>query len=202
MTEPEGDARTAKADVKAAKARAKALRPWYRKKRTWLGGIIVLIIVTGIASNSGTKSPGTTNAVSNQAAPTTSTNAANTYAIGQVARTGGFSFIVYGVSDPDNAGAFPAPAGQHFVTVDLQVTNDDNKAEMYSSLLGLHLLDSQNHQYSESPGVRSPSPPDGEMSAGQSVRGFVTFEVPDGTVPTAMRVQGNITAAGAIIALQ
>lgn len=42
----------AQADAKAAKARAKAMRPWYRKKRTWLLGV-VLVIVLLVAINAG-----------------------------------------------------------------------------------------------------------------------------------------------------
>ena len=47
-----GDAKSAKADVKASKAKAKALRPWYKKKRFWLLGIVAVIIIVSV-SNSG-----------------------------------------------------------------------------------------------------------------------------------------------------
>lgn len=42
--------RNAKADVKAAKAYAKATRPWYKKKRFWLLGIIALIAIYALTS--------------------------------------------------------------------------------------------------------------------------------------------------------
>jgi len=42
--------RDAKAELKAAKAYAKATRPWYKKKRFWLLGIIALIVIFALAS--------------------------------------------------------------------------------------------------------------------------------------------------------
>ena len=41
----------AKATAKAAKAEAKALRPWYKKKRWWLVGVIVIGIAASAAGS-------------------------------------------------------------------------------------------------------------------------------------------------------
>lgn len=43
----------AAAEAKAARARAKALRPWWRRKRTWLGLGVVVVIVAVIAGSAG-----------------------------------------------------------------------------------------------------------------------------------------------------
>jgi hypothetical protein len=48
------DAKSAKAEAKASAARAKALRPWYKKKRFWLLGIVVIVIAAA-AAGSGSK---------------------------------------------------------------------------------------------------------------------------------------------------
>jgi hypothetical protein len=40
----------AKAELKAAKAKAKALRPWYKKKRFWLLGVIAVIVIISVSS--------------------------------------------------------------------------------------------------------------------------------------------------------
>lgn len=45
------DPREARADAAAEKARQKALRPWYKKKRTWVLGIVGLFVVIAIASS-------------------------------------------------------------------------------------------------------------------------------------------------------
>lgn len=42
-----------KADAKAAKAYAKASRPWYKKKRYWLLGFVLLIVIISAASGGG-----------------------------------------------------------------------------------------------------------------------------------------------------
>ena len=43
----------ARAQAKAAKAHAKAMRPWYRKKRWWILGLVAVIIVASVAGSSG-----------------------------------------------------------------------------------------------------------------------------------------------------
>jgi hypothetical protein len=53
---PTIDPKSARAEAKAAKARAKALRPWYRKKRWWVLGVLVVIVVIVVVVSAGTKS--------------------------------------------------------------------------------------------------------------------------------------------------
>lgn len=54
------NAKDAKANAKAAKAHAKAMRPWYKKKRFILGGILAIIVIAGIASGGGSDDKTTT----------------------------------------------------------------------------------------------------------------------------------------------
>lgn len=58
---PRDEARQAAADATAAKARAKArakaLRPWWAKKRTWLGGAVLLVIIIAAATSAGKTAP-------------------------------------------------------------------------------------------------------------------------------------------------
>ena len=42
------DEKNAKAEAKAAKAKAKALRPWFKKKRFWLLGVIGVIVIVSV----------------------------------------------------------------------------------------------------------------------------------------------------------
>jgi len=44
----------------------------------------------------------------------------------------------------------------------------------------------------------SPTAPEGEIGPGQSIRGFVDSAVPDGSSGLRMRVQGGLTAYGAV----
>jgi hypothetical protein len=47
------DRRAAQAEARAARARAKSLRPWYRKKRFWLLGVVIVVVIIVVASTSG-----------------------------------------------------------------------------------------------------------------------------------------------------
>lgn len=50
--------RDAKAQAKAEKAYAKATRPWYKKKRFWaLGLIVLIIIISALTSGGGDEAP-------------------------------------------------------------------------------------------------------------------------------------------------
>jgi hypothetical protein len=163
---------------------------------------VVLLIVIGLV-------------IAGTAAHNVSQNAANgnlggkapaaSYKLGDTAKTSDFQVTVFGVKDPQPPlNQFDQPQqGDRYVSVDLQVTNPGKNQASFSSLLGLHLLDAQNHQYNENiMASLTPSAPDGEIAAGQSIRGFVVFEVPVGvTGGLKLRVQGSVTAAGAVFNL-
>lgn len=192
---PQVSASDARAQAKAAKAYAKAKRPFYRKKRWWLVAVIVVvIIVIAVASNS-SKSNNTASNVGGSAP-------AAAYKVGDTATTSGFQVTVYGFKDPQPpADSFSTPtAGDHFVSVDVQVRNPNSGQQVFSSLVGFHLLDSLNHQYDEDlvGADLKPGAPDGQIAGGQSIRGFVVFDVPNGTAGLKFRAQGSITAAGAV----
>ena len=110
---------------------------------------------------------------------------------------------MYGFKNPQpSKDQFDTPqAGNHFVSVDVQVMNPGSDQQTFSSLVGFHLLDSKNHQYDEeltAAGLK-PGAPDGQIAGGQAIRGFVVFQVPNGTTgPLRFRAQGSITAAGAV----
>ena len=125
--------------------------------------------------------------------------------MGDTAPTSGLNVTVYAFKDPQppKDSFNPSSPGDHFVSVDVQVGNPGTDQRVISSLLAFHLLDAQNRQYDEditNAGV-SPGPPDGQIAGRQSIRGFVVFEVPDGTTGLRFRAQGSVTAAGAVFVL-
>lgn len=67
-----------RAAAKADKAYRKAMRPWYAKKRTWLGAAVLLIIIIAVASsmNQGGSANQKTSSVSGQTAGATAPAAA------------------------------------------------------------------------------------------------------------------------------
>jgi len=58
-TPPEGQERpqSTKADHKAAKAYAKATRPWYKKKRWWAVGLLLIIGIASAGGGAGSDNP-------------------------------------------------------------------------------------------------------------------------------------------------
>lgn len=68
---PPFDQANPKAAAKAAKAYAKAARPWYRKKRFWLLGIVVVVVIIVIATQAGGGGGGNSTAGNNAGQPTT-----------------------------------------------------------------------------------------------------------------------------------
>jgi hypothetical protein len=56
--------KVARANAQAARAKARALRPWYKKKRFWLLGIVAIIVIASLVGSSSNKN-------GNGGAPTT-----------------------------------------------------------------------------------------------------------------------------------
>jgi hypothetical protein len=127
------------------------------------------------------------------------------YKVGDTAKTGPFTATVSSVKDPQPSSnlLFQPRAGDHYVSADVQVTNSGTAQQFFSSLVAFHLIDGANHSYGGVFGDAglSPGPPDGLISGGQSVRGFVAFEVPDGTAGLKLRIQGSLTASGVVFDL-
>jgi len=120
------------------------------------------------------------------------------YSIGQIAPTGGFEVTAYALEDPlqPTTGSSQPAAGMRRVSVQVQITNPSSSSRLFSSQRAFDLLDSEGHRYTRSvtTGV-APGPPDGEIPAGQSIRGSVVFEVPMTSTGLVFRVQGDPTAA-------
>ena len=112
----------------------------------------------------------------------TNASSAKTFKIGDQVQAGKWIVTVHGVTNPyTSSNQFVQPsAGNVFVVVDVEVKNTDSKTETLSSLLSFHLKDSENKTYDESLSVDTggPKTPDGEIAAGDSLRGNVAFEVP------------------------
>jgi hypothetical protein len=160
-------------------------------------GLVILQIVIVVIAASGSKSTPSSSKTVTTAKPGT------VHAIGETAKTGDFSVIVFGFRDPQPPSQFAKPpAGSHYVSVDVQVMNTASSQKAFSSLLGFHLVDATNHQYDEELTDITPRPADGQVAPGQAVRGIVVFAVPDGTTGLQLRVQGSITASGAFFALK
>ena len=103
------------------------------------------------------------------------------FAIGDLVELGDWQVRAHGVTDPvqsTNQFVTPAP-GNRWVGVDVEVTNTGTDPQVVSSLMCFEVVDDQNRSYSMALTAEEGStPPDGEVAAGASRRGTVTYEVP------------------------
>lgn len=224
--QPAFDARAARAQAKAETARAKAMRPWYRKKRWWALGILVLVIGIAAASGGGDDdSPGTRTAdrpsAATTGAPATDAPGADAaadtpateapadegqevFAIGETAHTSDFDVVVHAVEDPFTpANQFePAPqAGHRFVAVEAQVTNTTDEQRTFSSLAGTEVTDHMDRSWDIALAGLDRPQLDGDVPPGGSRRGWMVFEVADDATDLHVRIKGSFTATGSLFAL-
>jgi hypothetical protein len=170
-----------------------------------LGGVAVILGIVGVVILVAVINNTSDEITSSLTTPSTSsvTAPSNTYTVGQTAPSGDFRFTVFGFTDPQpSTNQFVTPdSGSHFVSVDVEVINPSSENRSFSSLLGFHLLDGENRQYdldfSATTGL-NPRAPDGQIPPNGSVRGFVGFQVPDGSTNLKFRAQGGVTASGAV----
>jgi hypothetical protein len=103
------------------------------------------------------------------------------FAVGDIVELGDWRVQVHGVTDPlESTNEFIAPAaGNRWVAVDIEVTNTGGEPQTVSSLLCFEVADDQNRSYTLTlTGETASAPPDGEVAAGGSRRGTLTYEVP------------------------
>ena len=146
------DHKVAKAKAAAAKAEAKAMRPWFKKKRILIPGILVLIIAAVTFSNNGNgaDSGSASNSSEESSTDTNTETEVDVLGIGDTATEDGFSFVVNGIecgiaSVGDST--FGAQAQGQFCKVNLTVENIGDKAEYVFADSQL-LFDDQGREFS------------------------------------------------------
>ena len=122
--------------------------------------------------------------------------------VGDTVRTGGFDITVHGFTDPQVPGRFPPGPGRHFLSVDVEVANRTTAPQRFSFLLGFHLLDQDGKEIDPMFGDVTPTAPDGDLAPGQSLRGRVLFEVPDGATDLRLRARAGLDHAGGLFLLR
>ena len=128
------DEKDAKAEAKAAKAKAKALRPWFKKKRFWLLGVIGIIIAIQIAT--GSESTTTTSSDPEEAVAENPTEDTIGTGLGSKDATGDIDSIDCGKVDIIGA-RYPSvkvtnrseKTSTYFITVDFESSDGSTKYE-------------------------------------------------------------------------
>lgn len=132
--------------------------------------------------------------------------AQTTYKIGDVVKIGDLSLTMNGVSTPaGDSFARPDP-GNKFVVVDMTLENRGGKAESISTIMQMSLKDATGQKYGVSlmaTASSGGSSPDGELAAGEKVRGQVGFEVPENAQGLTFVFDADVFGKGKVfIALQ
>lgn len=109
------DRSESRAEAAAAKARAKSMRPWYRKKRFILLGVIALIVVISVATSGG------------------GDDDSDVASSGSTADNGVDSVQASGANKAENDVAIDTCAADDFglVTADVTITNKSSKRSNY-----------------------------------------------------------------------
>lgn len=151
-----------------------------------IAGVVVLVLAVlvlrnvSITSSTSTPSATDTNAELNTPNPTTSTNRAPAYAIGQEFSVGYWSYVCHHAGWTSMIGSdFSAEnANAAFLVIDVTVQNNDTSS---STLPPLQLLDAQGREYDHSTaGMLSERffGPLESLNPGVSKHGYVAFDVP------------------------
>lgn len=105
----------------------------------------------------------------------------STFKTGDVVKKGDFEAAVLSVNgDIKSNNQFEKPEeGKKWFAVEFQLKNNGKESESVSTLIQFKLKDSTNAQY-DIAFASNPEPkfPDGELAAGDTARGWITFEIP------------------------
>ncbi len=155
-----------------------------------LVGLIIVGIVIAVAGGGSSKKATTSAPAADQ----------KTYTVGQTAHTGDFDVTLNTVENPYKpTNQFEtAPAGQHFVALELTVKNTSTEKKPMSTLLGTELFDSQSRPWRVALAGTGRPQLDGDVAVGEARRGWVTFGVGDDASGLRLRLKGNLTATGSV----
>jgi len=125
-----------------------------------------------------------------------------TFQIGDIVEAGTQRFVVNDGRYSSGGELNRPQAGMSFLVVDLAITNQGNRSAWFSSLLQLSVRDSSGQGYPLHLGASIAAggdSPDGEILPGETVRGQVGFQVPDGEGPYILIIDTEVWGFGKIV---
>ena len=213
MTEDQGtdapvDYKVAQADLKAAKARAKALRPWYKKKRFILGGLLGAFVVIGIAGSAGSSENNSTasNAGTSGNGPTVAQSSSGLVrgAIGEQLQVGDLNLTIEGVESV-NTKTFNQFNDAN-VRVKATAANARGKSDKTYNIspLAFKLVDGNGVAHDPTFGCAGCPNEIGSVSltGGGSISGYLYFAMPAGVTMTELRYEPLFSTNKAFISLK
>lgn len=109
--------------------------------------------------------------------------------MGEVVEQDGYSLVAEAIEDPATPTEFFEPkAGEKLVAVQITVGNVSGKV-FSSNVLSAYLIDDNGFVYSAELGGRDEQLELVELGPGERVRGWVSFSIPEESIPTALKFQ-------------
>lgn len=123
------------------------------------------------------------------------------FAIGDTVQAGNLQLVVHSFREVPGTTIFHPDPGDRFAAVDLTLTNTSSSPLSVSSLLQMKLIDSGGQSYNLHLGAQAAagtSPPDGELSPGESVRGEVAYQIPQDAQGLVFEFDPNLIGYGKV----
>jgi hypothetical protein len=151
-------------------------------KKVLIGGvgIIVILFIIGAASGGGNKSQkvGENSQPTSQTATTSQTQAATTYKVGDQIQSGEYIVSVNSVRKSSGSGYVKPKEGSVYIIPNVTIQNNSKDKTTISSLLQMYIKDGEGNKYNPALTSDATGKVDGELLAGEKVKGDVGFEIP------------------------
>jgi uncharacterized protein DUF4352 len=164
-----------------------------------LAVIVVLafvILACGESStNTGTKTGTNGGPTATGGSSTTSSH----FKVGDQVKVGDSNIVTVNSFKTAIASEFEKPkSGNQFVVADVTVKNTSSESQSISSIAQFTLKDSTGQKYTETI-LSTATPPDGELAAGDTVKGQIAYEVPAAQHDFTLAFQADIMSSGQTI---
>ncbi len=143
----------------------------------------------------------TANTESSEAEEVETTQGPTTYQVGDVVSIGDTVMVVLGWDSPPGDDFSKPDEGKIFVIVDLLFVNQSSETNSISSLLQMELKDDTGQKYDldlMASVASNGSSPDGEISAGERIRGQVGFQVPEDVLGLVFVFDADVFGSGKV----
>ena len=133
--------------------------------------------------------------------PTSASEGLTTYKVGDVITLGDMVMVVLGWSSPEGDDFNKPDDGKKFIVVDVIFVNQGNQSYSISSLLQMELKDGTGQRYNGdlmAAMAADASSPDGELGAGERVRGSVGYQVPQDVTGLQFVFNGDLFSSGKV----
>ena len=133
-------------------------------------------------------------------APTQAATEPASYAVGDIIEISDFALVALGW-DTVTHDLFKPGQGNQFVAIELVLVNQGDSPVAVSTLLQMSLKDSTDQQYTLDIGAQSAiteGSPDGELAAGEKIRGKIGFQVPEDASGLVFVFEPNLLGTGKV----